>query len=672
RDELLGKATGTDPLEAGPGAELDGRFVYRRRLGAGSTAVGILVTDTQVGGAERVLKVAKDAEAAERLQAEAQVLAKLDRADRIVTLHDRLEVGGRSALLLRYAGRTTLAEELNNRGRLSIDVLERWGTDLLSALVALERAGITHRDIKPSNLGVFQSSSRADSHLMMFDFSMAGVDAKNVEAGTPPYLDPFLGVGSRRQYDTAAERYGAAVVLFEMATGGRPIYGPDENANPATVDDDVTLRPDMFEASIASGLVRFFGSALSRNAADRPDTAEDMLRDWHALFVSVGDEPGEQGDDATAEQAESTTMLAAAGLSARAVSALGAVQVTTVGELLALDSTRLNRLVAREAKDTRNEIKARYRGWAQRLGKDKKRASDDALMGLDDAVEVLLSAVSGARASTRKDAAELLLGGKPGLDAFASSTELATALGKAAQRGPQLLKELQDDWAQREDTRELLDAIGEITHQVLSDFGGVAAIDTLTAEIRARLPEAAATSPNLATRARAERAAGGLLRVSLERLSEHETASGNKEFVRRRHGRRLALLATDELLLAAAESAARRADDMVAADPNIVIPLSTAARELREAFLTGYRAVSDTPAQTGLPTENRLVRLAAAISKHAAVSGRGELHNRAIAPAVAIQTALTGLAQSESLSPSQIRSRVSARFPELDRVPAPP
>jgi hypothetical protein len=125
-------------------------------------------------------------------------------------------------------------------------------------------------------------------------------------------------------------------------------------------------------------------------------------------------------------------------------------------------------------------------------------------------------------------------------------------------------------------------------------------------------------------------------------------------------------------LLAAAESAAKRADDLVAADRNVVIPTPTAARELGSAFLDGYRSVSDPNAQTALPTDGRLIRLAAAISKHAAVSGRAELHNKDIAPAAAIQTALTGLAQSESLSPSQIRSRVSARFPELDRVPAPP
>lgn len=673
RKDLLGTATGTDPLDAGPGAVLaDGRFHYLHRLGAGSTAVGILVADQQVGGAKRVLKVGKDAEAADRLRAEAQVLGRLENEDRIVTLHDVIEVGGRTALLLKYAGRTTLSEELNNRGRLSIDVLQRWGTDLLTALVALERNGVTHRDIKPSNLGVYQANSRADTHLVMFDFSMAGVDAKNLEAGTPPYLDPFLGSGGRGQYDTNAERYGAAVVLFEMATGTTPRYGPDVGAHPATVDADVTVAPGMFEPTIAAAMAEFFGSALSRDAGRRPDTAEDMLQAWQRIFDAVGTQPSPQANEAAAEKADATTALAAAGLSARAVSALAAAQVSTVGELLALDSTRLNRLVAREAKDTRKEITTRYRQWTQRLGKQQRRPSGGNLMGLDEAVALLMSAVSGQRSSTRRDAAQLLLGVTPGLEAFASSTELAEKLGKAPQRGTQLLKELQADWAERQETCALLDAITDIVRQVIDDFGGVAAVQTLTAEIRARLPEPVTAPSDVAARARADRTAGGLLRVALDRLSEHETAKGDKEFVRRRHGRRLALLATDELLLAASEAAGRRTDELVSADREAVIAAPTAARELRAAFEEGYRSVSDADVQVPVPNDQRLVRLAAEISRHAGVSGRGELHHTMISPATAIGVALRGLAQSESLSPSQIRSRVAARFPDLDRIPLRP
>ncbi|HPY24481.1 MAG TPA: BREX system serine/threonine kinase PglW [Mycobacterium sp.] len=672
RTDVLDVSTETDPLEAGPGAELaGGRFIYLRRLGAGSTAVAILVEDRQVGGSQRVLKVARDAEAAERLRAEATVLARSENDDRIVTLHDVVDVGGRTALLLKYAGRTTLAEELNNRRRLSIDVLQRWGTDLLTALVALERNGVTHRDIKPSNLAVFQANSRADTHLVMFDFSMAGVDAKDIEAGTPPYLDPFLGVGGRRQFDTAAERYGAAVVLFEMATGTTPHYGPDPGAHPATVDADVNLDPGMFESTIAEAMVGFFAAALSRDATKRPDTAEDMLRDWQRAFTASTPAAAPQASDEAAAGADATTPLAAAGLTARAVSALAGAQVTTVGELLALDSTLLNRLVAREGKETRKEITARYRDWAKRLGRQRRPVGAEELMRLDDAVELLMATVAG-RAATRRDAAALLLGVTPGLDAFASSAELAEKLGRVALRGSQLLKELQQDWAGRDETAALLDGITDIAREVIADFGGVAAVSTLTAEIRARLPEAVTATTDPAARERAERTAGGLLRVALDRLSEHETAADDKEFVRRRHGRRLALLASDELLLAAAEAAAVRADELVGADRDAVIAAPTAARELRAAFEKGYTSLSDTTVRVTPPADQRLVRLAAAISRHAAVSGRGELHNTDISPAAAAEVALRGLSQTESLSPSQIRSRIAARFPELDRVPQRP
>ncbi len=678
RRELVGSEGESDPLEAGPGDELaDGRFEYRRRLGSGSTAVGILVIDRKAGGAQRVLKVARDDEAAARLRAEAQVLGKLN-DPRIVQLSSEETVGGRTALVVQYAGSTTLAEELSAKGgRLSIDLLERWGTDLLQALVALERAGVMHRDLKPSNLGVFASSSRADAHLLMFDFSMAGVDPRNIEAGTPPYLDPFLGLGGRRQYDTAAERYGAAVVLFEMATGGAPQYGPDPQANPATVDDDVTVTPGMFEAAVADALTRFFAAALSREAAARPDTAEDMLRAWRRVFTDLDAAPA-SAVPAVAEKIGAATTLAAAGLSARAMSALAAAQVATVGELLTLDSTRLNRLLAKEAKATRTEIRDHHRAWAKQFGTRRSGAprtgtGGQGLLGLDDAVALLLAAVGTGRASTRRQAAELLLGTNGDLDPFASGHELATALDKTLPRGHQLIKELQADWAENPATRELLDDLIDVTQQVLRDSGGVAAISTLTAEIRGRLPQPSAAESDAAAPRLAERAAAGLLRVSFDRLTEHEAADGVKRMVRRRHEGRLALVADDELLLAGAEAAGRRADELVTGDAGPgVVPAGTAARELRVAFTRAYGGAAGPDVRVPLPTDPRLVRLAAATSRRAAVSGRGELHSRTLGPSEALLLALAGLAQTEALTPSEVRARVAARFPELDRLPGRP
>ncbi|MGY1979952.1 BREX system serine/threonine kinase PglW [Nocardia gipuzkoensis] len=676
RRRLIGSPGETDPLEAAPGSVLgDGRFEYRRRLGAGSTAVGILVVDNKAGGAQRVLKVAHNDESAARLRAEAQVLGKLNELNdpRIAQLYMEEIVGGRTALLLQWAGRTTLAEELAGKdGGLSIDLLERWGSDLLKALVALERAGVTHRDIKPANLGVFSSSQRADTHLMMFDFSMAGVDPRNIEAGTPPYLDPFLGLaGTRRTYDTAAERYGAAVVLFEMATGSVPQYGPDPQANPATVDDDVTLAPEMFEAAVAESLSRFFASALARDAAARPDTAEDMLRAWRAVFTELDAAPVPTDTTGAAATATVLTALSHAGLSPRAVSALAAISVTTVGELLALDSTRLNRLVAKEAKNTRVEIRDRYREWAKSLGRQTPTATGQNMLSLDDAVQLLLSAL-GEQQTTRRTAGELLLGKKGGLGAFASGPELGRVLKKKDPRGNQLIKELQARWAENPATRELLDGVIELAQQVLRDSGGVVAIPTLTAEIRGRMPQPAQTSAEATTALPAERAAAGLLRAAFDRLTEHEHADGAKRLTRRRHDGRLALVADDEVLMAAAEAAGKRADELVFGSTTVVVPSATAARELREAFGRAYRNAAGPDVQVPFPADQKLIRLAAATSRSAKVSGRSELHTAHLDPTEVLRWALAGLSQSESLTPNEVRARAAARFPDLDRLPGRP
>lgn len=55
--------------------------------------------------------------------------------------------------MLEPAGDRTLATLLREEGRLSLDLTERFGTDLLEATRELERRGIAHRDIKPDNLG---------------------------------------------------------------------------------------------------------------------------------------------------------------------------------------------------------------------------------------------------------------------------------------------------------------------------------------------------------------------------------------------------------------------------------------------------------------------------------------------------------------------------------------
>lgn len=151
-------AATADPLAAHQGDVLDGGWHVVRRLRGGSIAVALLCRRT--GSTEpEVLKVAKDEDHAERLLDEARALETL-RHPGIVELLGVERIGGRTTLRLAPAGDPddksgmTLADRLDARGRLGLDLLERFGTDLLEVVDYLESEGIPHRDIKPDNLGV--------------------------------------------------------------------------------------------------------------------------------------------------------------------------------------------------------------------------------------------------------------------------------------------------------------------------------------------------------------------------------------------------------------------------------------------------------------------------------------------------------------------------------------
>jgi len=60
---------------------------------------------------------------------------------------------------------------------------------------------------------------------VLFDFSLSRTPADKIQAGTRDYMDPFLQQRERRQWDLYAERYAAAITLYEMATGTLPQLG---------------------------------------------------------------------------------------------------------------------------------------------------------------------------------------------------------------------------------------------------------------------------------------------------------------------------------------------------------------------------------------------------------------------------------------------------------------
>ncbi|MFE5215131.1 MULTISPECIES: BREX system serine/threonine kinase PglW [unclassified Streptomyces] len=419
-----------DPLEAVAGDVLGGRWEVRRRLGTGSTSRAFLVRDLEAEARRTrplaVLKVALSDSRGQVLVQEAEVMNRLRPDSRVIRLvePEPLRIGNRTVLALEYVGderegldqdpeaaetgtrtRTrrreeTVARQLREHGRLQMDQLEAYGDYLFGAVDFLEGEGVWHRDIKPDNIAIRIRPNRT-RELVLIDFSLAGYPAKDHEAGTEGYLDPFIGTLTRTAYDSHAERYAVAVTLHQMASGELPKWG-DGSVPPRMTDEKEfpypTVQADAFEPAVRDGLVAFFRKALHRDVAQRFPDLKPMRDAWKRIFLDASQavpsshrsrhpEPAPQpapagGRPASIADAEPLsadeqrerlaaavtrdTHLSAAGLTPAAESFLYGLGITTVGGLLDYSRSKLLNAPGLGTK-TRTEVQRRQRQWGRLL-----------------------------------------------------------------------------------------------------------------------------------------------------------------------------------------------------------------------------------------------------------------------------------------------------------------
>ena len=673
-----------DPLEAKVGTEIEG-WKVEKVLGKGSTARALLVV---LNDHHRVLKVALDDDAARRLEHEAAQLDALNETHdaHIVRLLDGpRRIGGRMVIATEYAGGRTLAQYLRREGPVTgVADLENLGEDLLSAVEHLDAVDVRHRDIKPDNLAVKELPKKG-RRLMLFDFSLAGAGEQSIGAGTPPYLDPFLG-GDRPRFDPAAERYAAAVTLHEMCSGEVPSWG-DGVTDPKLLDEDTPqLWADLFDPNLRDGLAAFFRQALHRDAGQRFATVKQMRHAWTAIFAALdrpAPAPGGTDDVADPEQAlrdaaaraTLDTPLAAAGLPPRALSVaerqLGA---STVGDLVDIPAQKVQRLRG-VGLGTKNELVRQAREWRRRL-RVTERADTETVDGtvrphVDELVGHLLPAAKG-RNDTEIRVMRIALalpgddGGPAPLRPWATQSEVGKTAGGVhqahvatiwnASRGRwkklgALMKDLRDDVVEIIAGHGRVLEAGQVAVELLARRGcglddPAARLAYAHAAVRAAIEtEESVTEPRLLKRRRgrgvSSAADGPGARVLVALCDPSDATAPNERD-----------------LLDYAERLGDRADALVAAE---TLP---GGAEVRAAL----EAVPRDPDEAIAPMPGAdLVGLAAAASRRAALTPRLELYPRDLPLPRALRLAQVGglFGPNTVVDPAKVRGRVLARFPEL-------
>ncbi|WP_136709615.1 BREX system serine/threonine kinase PglW [Agromyces sp. H66] len=654
-----------DPIDASKGETIAERFVVQDRRGSGSTGTALLVDDFEAEISGVILKLARDDAAAARLHVEADVLRNLDHPRVVKLIEGPITVGERTALVLSDAGAETLALKLQNEGRATIEQLERFGADLLEAVAYLDAHGVFHRDIKPANLAVAPDPGTRKPRLNLFDFSLAKEPVRNIQSGSRPYLDPFLGQKRRQQYDRAAELYAVAVTLFEMAVASTPWWDKG-GAGPTGTDDTAVVHDGLFDAGVASGLTSFFAKAFTPDATERFANVSEIAEAWRRVFAEVDAVPGDEKDapssDARAESATLDTPIEQSGLSARAVSALARVDATTVGELLAVPPVKLN-AVRGMGERVRKEVQGRIAAWRARLlSTTTPPATPDPTRR--ESIERRTAAL--VPRATEDNAAEVnvlthLLGFEardvqPSAPNWPSMAELSKLTDVSIQDVLRVIDTAVVRWKKNGTLRGVLDDLVE----TLLSRGRVATADELASALMVAYGSA------LDGAARRRRALG-LLRAAIE--TDAAAATPRFQFRRTQGAEPDILIAltsavpspgqasvpTADAMLDVANALAGRVDALV--ESGEVVDAASAREQLRAAA-----------PDTALIDDQRLVELAVSASSGAARSSVGEVYPKRMPGDRAVETALRGIAVRDLTRDGIIR-RTESRFPLAEQVP---
>jgi serine/threonine-protein kinase len=213
---------------------------YRALALLGRGAQGLVVDAEHIAlGKPVVIKVMQgkhglDPRLAERMQLEAQVLARLS-SPHLVAVHDvGALIDGRPYFVMdKLRGRTVKAE-VRARGPLPVAEAIEIARQVLVGLGTVHRAGLVHRDVKPDNVFLCDAEPGKPPLVKLLDFGIAKVvpnaqgsvvgalapTVNGIAIGTPRFLSPEQACGN--PVDGRADLYATGVLLFWMLTGKDP------------------------------------------------------------------------------------------------------------------------------------------------------------------------------------------------------------------------------------------------------------------------------------------------------------------------------------------------------------------------------------------------------------------------------------------------------------------
>ena len=272
---------------------LAGQYSLERELGGGGMSRVFLAREVGLNR-EVVIKVLPDDVAAgvsfERFSREIQLAASLSQAN-IVPLLTAGSADGVPYFTMPFVQGESLRTRLGTAPALTIAESVGILRDVARALSYAHARGVVHRDIKPDNVllshGTAVVTDFGIAKALSASRTMGGgatLTQSGMAIGTPAYMAPEQIAGDS-DVDGRADLYAWGCLAYELLSGAPP-FVRDSTQRVLTAHLTETPRPfSVVRADVPAPLARLILRCLEKEPADRPQKAEELLRELDTVFT---------------------------------------------------------------------------------------------------------------------------------------------------------------------------------------------------------------------------------------------------------------------------------------------------------------------------------------------------------------------------------------------------